>query len=359
MRITAHCRPFPVIAPIFPRFTRELTRLAIQQNSSEDAIGGIIRVTQDINTTDSLTSKTRPINAITPPEPTGPTPLRDPRKPLKFIGTTDAETAYMESIRNSRKLSRAEERDVAMRIQNGDKRAVNILVSANLKFVVSVCRNYRNQGLPFADLINEGNLGLIRAAQRFDAGKGFRFISYAVWWIRQGILVALSEQTRFLKVSPGRVHAIAKIAKETRKLEQRLGRTPTMEEISSAIGLSPEKISEYVLLAAKSVSMSTTGPEGGPTLEETLEDTGGAQSDDGADAFLTRKNVNILLESLDERKADVLKLYFGIGSGSSMPLSEIASRLNLTRERVRQIKAHALTLLRHPARARIADNSLA
>jgi RNA polymerase primary sigma factor len=290
---------------------------------------------------------------------TTPVPARDARKALKFIGTTDAETAYMESIRNSRKLSRTEERDVAMRIQNGDHRAVNILVSANLKFVVSVCRNYRNQGLPFGDLINEGNLGLIRAAQRFDAGKGFRFISYAVWWIRQGILVALSEQTRFLKVSPGRVHAVAKIAKETRKLEQRLGRAPTLEEISSATELSPEKISEYILLAAKSVSMSSTAPDGGPSLEESLEDADGEPSDEGAEAFLMRKNIKLLLESLDERKADVLKLYFGIGSGSSLPLSEIAARLNLTRERVRQIKAHALTLLRHPARSRIADNSMA
>jgi RNA polymerase primary sigma factor len=269
----------------------------------------------------------------------------------------DAETSYMESIRNSKKLTRSEEREVADRIQNGDKRAVNILVSANLKFVVSVCRNYRNQGLPFGDLINEGNLGLIRAAQRFDATKGFRFISYAVWWIRQGILVALSEQTRFLKVSPGRVHAVAKISKETRNLEQKLGRTPSLEEISEATSLSPEKISEYVLLAAKSISMSTTGLEGGPSLEESLEDFDGEPSDEGADAFLTRKNVSVLLESLDERKADVLKLYFGIGSGSSLPLSEIASRLNLTRERVRQIKAHALTLLRHPARSRIADNA--
>ncbi|MEO6094929.1 MAG: RNA polymerase sigma factor RpoD/SigA [Fibrobacteria bacterium] len=245
-----------------------------------------------------------------------------------------------------------------MRIQNGDHRAVNILVSANLKFVVSVCRNYRNQGLPFGDLINEGNLGLIRAAQRFDASKGFRFISYAVWWIRQGILVALSEQTRFLKVSPGRVHAIAKIAKETRKLEQRLGRSPTLEEISSATELDQEKISEYILFAAKSVSMSTTPQEGGPSLEESLEDADGVQTDEGAVAFLSRKNVRLLLGSLDDRKADVLKLYFGIGSGSSLPLSEIASRLNLTRERVRQIKSHALTLLRHPARSRIADNTL-
>src|SRR5690606_20136291 len=128
------------------------------------------------------------------------------------------------------------ERAIAARIQQGDKQALNILVTANLKFVVSVCRKYRNQGLPLGDLINEGNLGLIRAAQRFDAGKDCRFISYAVWWIRQGILVALSEQTRFLKVAPGRVHAMRKVAKAGQKLEHKLGRAPLQEEIAAETG---------------------------------------------------------------------------------------------------------------------------
>ncbi len=260
----------------------------------------------------------------------------------------------MESIRNSKKLSRAEEREVADRIQMGDKRAINILVNANLKFVVSVCRNYRNQGLPFGDLISEGNLGLIRAAQRFDATKDFRFISYAVWWIRQGILVALSEQTRFLKVAPGRVHAVRKIGKTTRKLEQRLGRTPSVAEISEEMGLSAEKVTDFLQLAVKSVSLSTPAIDGGGGLEETLEDQAGVRTDDQADDFLLRKNTGLLLDTLDERKGEVLKLYYGIGSEMALSLSEIAGRLNLTRERVRQIKANALTLLRHPARAGLA-----
>jgi RNA polymerase primary sigma factor len=274
---------------------------------------------------------------------------------LKFIGVEDGETAYLESIRNSKKLTRAEERDVAERIQNGDKRAVNILVSANLKFVVSVCRNYRNRGLPFGDLINEGNLGLIRAAQRFDATKEFRFISYAVWWIRQGILVALAEQTRFLKVAPGRIHTVRKIAAAGRKLEQILGRTPSLAELATETGLVEAKILEFTQLSAKAVSMSAPSLDGGPGLEDTLEDQNGVATDDSADGYLLRKNTGLLLESLDDRKSEVLKMYFGLGAQLALPLSEIAARLNLTRERVRQIKASALTLLRHPARAGLAD----
>ena len=274
-------------------------------------------------------------------------------KPLKFIGVEAGEAAYMQSIRNSKKLTRAEEREVAVRIQNGDKRAVNLLVSANLKFVVSVCRNYRNQGLAFGDLINEGNLGLIRAAQRFDATKEFRFISYAVWWIRQGILVALSEQTRFLKIAPGRIHVMRKIGKTSRKLEQKLGRSPSIPEISLEIGLSVEKIEDFLRLAANSVSMNASTSDGGPGLEETLEDRSGTSTDDEADGFLLRKNMDILLDTLDGRKSEVLKLYFGIGSQIALSLAEIADRLNITRERVRQIKSNALALLKHPARSKL------
>lgn len=244
---------------------------------------------------------------------------------------------------------------MAARIQNGDKRAVNILVSANLKFVVSVCRNYRNRGLPFGDLINEGNLGLIRAAQRFDATKEFRFISYAVWWIRQGILVALAEQTRFLKVAPGRIHTVRKIAAAGRKLEQTLGRTPTLAELSVETGLPEAKILEFTRLSAKAVSMSAPSIDGGPGLEDILEDRNGVATDESADGYLLRKNTGLLLESLDDRKSEVLKMYFGLGTQSALPLSEIAAKLNLTRERVRQIKASALTLLRHPARSGLAD----
>ena len=203
------------------------------------------------------------------------------------------------------------------------------------------------------DLINEGNLGLIRAAQRFDPRQDCRFISYAVWWIRQGILVAISEQTRFLKIAPGRVQAMRRVAKAGHRLEQKLGRTPNSEELASALDISVAKLAEYQQLAVKSISMSAPGPDGGPGLEETLEDGSGVATDDDADAFLARKNMVHLLDGLDGRRADVLRLSYGIGSDHAVPLTEIAARMNLTRERVRQIKAKALSLLRHPAKAKL------
>jgi RNA polymerase primary sigma factor len=251
------------------------------------------------------------------------------------------------------KLSREEEGEVAGRIQQGDKRAVNILVNANLKFVVSVCRQYKNRGLPFGDLINEGNLGLIKAAQRFDAKMGCRFISYAVWWIRQGIMVALSEQTRFLSVAPSRVQTMRKVNKAGNVLEQKLGRAPVIEELAAESGFSAEKITDCLQLAAKSVSMNAPGQDGGASLEESLEDGHSEPTDGQAMDFLLRRKMERLLETLDERKAMVLRLHYGIGSEYPMPLSDIASRMSLTRERVRQIKAGALTLLRHPSKTKL------
>ncbi|MDQ3003302.1 MAG: RNA polymerase sigma factor RpoD/SigA [Fibrobacterota bacterium] len=275
-------------------------------------------------------------------------------KSLKFIGNDDRGTAYLHSIRDTQKMSREEEGEVAERIQQGDMRAVNIMVNANLKFVVSVCRQYKNRGLPFGDLINEGNLGLIRAAQRFDAKMGCRFISYAVWWIRQGIMVALSEQTRFLTVAPSRIQTMHKVTKAGNILEQKLGRSPVVEEIAAESGISAEKITDCMQLAAKSVSMNAPGQNGGASLEESLQDGNSAPTDGQAMGFLLRQKLERLLETLDERKAMVLRLHYGIGSDYPMPLADIASRMNLTRERVRQIKAGALSMLRRPSKMKLA-----
>jgi RNA polymerase primary sigma factor len=232
-------------------------------------------------------------------------------------------------------------------------------VNANLKFVVSVSRNYRNRGLPMGDLISEGNLGLIRAAQRFDAKRECRFISYAVWWIRQSILVALSEQTRFLRVAPGRATLMQRVGNTRRALEQKLGRAPQSEEVAEAMGISLAKLSEYQQVAANPVSLNAPGPEGSPGLEESLVDEHGARTDAAAMALITRKRVAGLISGLEDRKAMVLRLHYGIGSEFSMPLSDIAAKLNLTRERVRQIKAGALSQLRHPLRIRMANSVFA
>lgn len=326
--------------------------LGLDLPNQPSGTGGIIRVTQDVNPTRSLPSNFvsersphSPANLAAPAQ--AKTPLRS--RSLKFLNVEDSETAYLDSIRDSKKLSMAEERAISLRIQAGDKKALNLLVTANLKFVVSVCRNYRNQGLPFGDLINEGNLGLIRAAQRFDSGMDCRFVTYAVWWIRQGLVVALSEQTRFLKVAPGRVQAMRRITKAGKLLEQKLGRAPHIDEIAADTGLAAGKIEEYMQLAAKAVSLNAPTPDGGAGLEETLEDRDGESADASAIALLGRRRLTGLLGSLDDRKALIMRLHYGIGSGFAMPLSDIASRLNITRERVRQIKASSLALLRQRA----------
>lgn len=324
-------------------------KLTIQPSDT----GGIIRVTQDVKPTRSFPNSPDSARGANASENlAAPAQIKTaPRnRSLKILNIEDSVAAYLDSIRNSKKLSLAEERDLSMRIQAGDKKALNILVTANLKFVVSVCRNYRNQGLPFGDLINEGNLGLIRAAQRFDSGKDCRFITYAVWWIRQGLVVALSEQTRFLKVAPGRVQAMRKIAQAGKLLEHKLGRAPRTDELAAETGLTADKIVEYMQLAVKAVSLNAPAPDGGAGLEDSLEDRDGERTDASTMAMLTRKRMSGLLGSLDERKAMILRLHYGIDSEFAMPLSDIASKLNLTRERVRQIKARALAMLRHPAK---------
>ena len=270
---------------------------------------------------------------------------------VQFVKDDDALSSYLNEIKGIKSLKLQEEKVLAARIQQGDKGALNSLVQANLKFVVAVCRNYQYQGLPLGDLINEGNLGLIRAAQRFDASLDFKFISYAVWWIRQGILTALAEQSRVLTISAGRVGMIHKIGKASRKLEQKLERPPTIEELSEAMGRSSKDITECLQLASSPLSLNApcSGEEDG-NLEECLVDENGTSTDKSAKLFLLSGNLESLLGTLDEREERVLRLYFGINGATSYTLDEIAQRFDLTRERVRQIKERALQRLRHPSR---------
>ena len=281
---------------------------------------------------------------------------RQPRKireakPIEFLGSTDPLAAYFQEIKKSKNLTLAEEKVLSTRIRNGDKRAVNLLVQANLKFVVAVCRNYQYQGLPMGDLINEGNLGLIRAAQRFDGNMDFKFISYAVWWIRQGILSALAEQSRVLNISAGRVGVIHKIGKVNQKLAQTLGRHPTPGELAAEMGLSEKEITESLQLATSPLSFSATAPgETTGTIEDCLKDDNGIDSDKDALDFLLGENLGEIIGTLEEREQFVLKMYYGVGTPISHTLEEIAVMLHLTRERIRQIKSRALDRLRHPTR---------
>jgi len=274
-------------------------------------------------------------------------------KGVEFVKDGDAVSAYLAEIRNTKNLTLAEEQALAVRIQKGDKQALNTLVEANLKFVVSVCRNYQYQGLPMGDLINEGNLGLMRAAQRFDGSMNFKFISYAVWWIRQGILTALAEQSRVLNISAGRIGIMHKISKANQRLEQRLGRQPQIGDLAAELDMTEMEITECLQLASTPVSL-TSQPNGDNdgAMEEYLKDETSPAADSGAMGFLLKENLAELLSTLEDREAEVLRMYYGVGSSTTYTLEEIAEKIGLTRERIRQIKEKALERLRHPSRIR-------
>lgn len=288
-----------------------------------------------------------------PSTPTVPGASHRRHSKVEFVKDRDNDSLslYLNDIKNVKTLTLKEEGELAVRIQQGDKKALQILVEANLKFVVAVCRNYQYQGLSMGDLINEGNLGLMRAAQRFDASMEYKFISYAVWWIRQGILTALAEQSRIMKISAGKVGVMHKIGKASQKLEQKLGRTPRLGEVAESMGLSELEVTECLQLASSPLSLNkpTPGEEEG-SLEECLEDKETEGPDKRAIHSLLKQNIAGLLETLDEREQMVLRLYYGIGRESSETMEEIAQRFGMTRERIRQIKAKALERLRHPSR---------
>lgn len=261
---------------------------------------------------------------------------------------------YYREIGKSKPLSTEREAELAKRIRAGEAQALNELIRANLRFVVSVCRNYQNQGLPLADLINEGNLGLIRAAARFDETRQFRFISYAVWWVRQAILQALSEQSRLIKLPSSRIGKIGRIHKAALKLEQRLGRPATPQEISRSLEMEVKSVETSVEMSLAPISLDAPvgrGEESG--LLESLP----ADLENGPDAFMERsqlsEDVEEALGSLKPKEAAVLRMYFGLHPEFPQSLEEIGYRLNITRERVRQIKESALSKMKHAARGKL------
>lgn len=270
---------------------------------------------------------------------------------LKFLGNDSGLAPYLKEISRNRNLSLGQEAGLARQIRAGDKDALNTLVQSNLKFVVAVCRNYQYQGLPLGDLINEGNLGLIRAAKRFDETMNFKFISYAVWWIRQAILSALADQSRVINIPPSRVGIIHKLGKTSLKLEQKLGRAPSIGELSEEMGVAVIDIHESLQISSSPISLDAPvkdGEEG--RLEDVLEDRNVESPDKATEAFSLREEMKGILGTLEEREENVVRLYYGIGMETTYTLEEIAQRFNLTRERVRQIKEKALRRLRHPSR---------
>ncbi|HON09588.1 MAG TPA: RNA polymerase sigma factor RpoD/SigA [Chitinispirillaceae bacterium] len=271
----------------------------------------------------------------------------------QFLPEEGSLALYLKEIGKNRSLTVEEESKLAVRIRKGDRKALEKLVKANLRFVVSVARNYQNQGLPLSDLINEGNLGLIRAAKRFDEKKNFKFISYAVWWIRQAILQALAEQSRIIKLPLNRVGTIHKIGKMQSKLEQKYRRLPNVEELAAELNIDEAEVRETIKIGNSHMSLDAPLQHGEDSkLMDILQDEDQEQPDDGLMEISLQDEINHTLETLSEREKEVVRLYFGIGEETSHTLEEIGQRFNLTRERARQIKEKALRRLKHSSRSK-------
>jgi RNA polymerase primary sigma factor len=254
---------------------------------------------------------------------------------------------YLREISRFKPVKSEEEARLASNIKLGDKKALEKLVKANLRFVVSVARNYQNQGLALGDLINEGNLGLIRAAKRFDEKKNFKFISYAVWWIRQAILQALADQSRIVKLPINRVGVIHRIGRAEERLEQRYHRAPGFEEIASELELEEGNVLDTLRIGNRHVSLDATIQGTDDTsLLDLMKDQRFTSPEENMDEISFRESVMRSFDGLKPREKDVIKLYFGLDGETAHTLDEIGERLGLTRERVRQIKENALKALK-------------
>jgi RNA polymerase primary sigma factor len=262
-------------------------------------------------------------------------------KYLQEIGKEDLITADMEVA-------------LARRIREGDQAALEKLTKANLRFVVSVAKQYQNQGLSLPDLINEGNLGLIKAAQRFDETRGFKFISYAVWWIRQSILQALAEQSRIVRLPLNQVGSLNKINKAFSKLEQEFEREPSPEELSKVLEIPEEKIADTMRVSGRHVSMDAPFVQGEDnSLLDVLVNHDSPRADTALMNESLQKEIERSLSTLTDREREVVKYFFGIGMNHGLTLEELGAKFELTRERVRQIKEKAIRRLRHTSRSKL------
>jgi len=253
---------------------------------------------------------------------------------------------YLREIRRAELLTPEREAELARRIRKGDRRAMDELVRANLRFVVSVARKYVGRGLSLSDLIEEGNLGLIKAAERFDEKRGFRFISYAIWWIRQGILQALSDQSRVVRVPVNRVGRAIRIDRTAQVLEQQLGRPPTDDELAADLDMTPDTIQEHQSYALRAISLDAPPQDDADTpLLQLLTDDAAAAPDERVARNDLARDLRAAIQTLDPRERRILCDYFGMETGESMTLEAIGRDLGLTRERVRQLKERAIRKL--------------
>jgi RNA polymerase primary sigma factor len=260
---------------------------------------------------------------------------------------------YLREIGETPLINAAEEVELAKRIKKGDQKALEKLTKANLRFVVSVAKQYQNQGLSLADLINEGNIGLIKAAKRFDETRGFKFISYAVWWIRQAILQALAEQSRIVRLPLNRVGTLHKIGKVASSLQQNLGREPSPNEIAVELSLTEGEVSDTLKISNSHLSLDAPfSASEDNSLIDILEDEMQPSPDESLLSESLRVEIEKALDSLTPREAEVINLYFGLNHEKPLTLEEIGARFSLTRERVRQIKEKAIRRLRHASRSK-------
>ena len=260
---------------------------------------------------------------------------------------------YLQEIGKEDLITVEEEVELAQRIKKGDQAALERLTRANLRFVVSVAKQYQNQGLSLPDLINEGNLGLIKAAEKFDETRGFKFISYAVWWIRQSILQALAEQSRIVRLPLNQVGSLNKINKAYSKFEQEYERQPSPEELADTLELPKEKVTDTLKVSGRHVSMDAPFSDGEDnSLLDVLINNDSPKADTDLMKESLSREIERSLSTLTERERDIVKLFFGIGV-QEMTLEEIGERFGLTRERVRQIKEKAIRRLRHTSRSKL------
>jgi RNA polymerase primary sigma factor len=266
---------------------------------------------------------------------------------------------YLQEIGREELITAEQEVELAKKIKAGDQRALEKLTRANLRFVVSVAKQYQNQGLSLPDLINEGNLGLIKAAQRFDETRGFKFISYAVWWIRQSILQALAEQSRIVRLPLNQVGSLNKINKAFSRLEQEFERIPSADELAKVLDIPEEKVADTLRVSGRHVSVDAPFVEGEDnSLLDVLVNSDSPKADFDLMHESLQREIERSLSTLTERERDVVRLFFGIGMQHGLTLEEIGAKFDLTRERVRQIKEKAIRRLRHTSRSKLLKSYL-
>lgn len=272
---------------------------------------------------------------------------------LESVSIADPVRMYLREIGKIPLLTKEEEVELAKRVEAGDEEAKKKLIEANLRLVVSIAKKYIGRGLSFLDLIQEGNLGLIRAVEKFDYRKGFKFSTYATWWIRQAITRAIADQARTIRIPVHMVETINKLIRVSRQLVQQLGREPTVEEIAQALELPPEKVEDIQRIAQEPVSLETPiGEEEDSQLGDFIEDKDSPNPEEATAGQLLREQLEEMLGELTEREREVLRLRFGLEDGRAHTLEEVGKRFNVTRERIRQIEAKALRKLRHPSRSK-------